>query len=91
LFADVSPTNYNLLYSLNKLLFLAASWNILYHYTLKDSEKFYLHFMWIMDELHLADCGVKGKAQSYRDTMAVLQKIADINNRRSKSPAGPGC
>ena len=45
---------------------------------LKDSENSYLDFMWISDELHLADCGVKEKAQSYQDTMEVLKKIADL-------------
>jgi len=45
---------------------------------LEDSENFYLDFMWISDELHLADCGVKEKVKSYRDTLEVLKRIADL-------------
>ena len=48
---------------------------------LKDSENCYLDFMWISDELHLADSGVKEKGKSYRDTLEVLREMAGIKNR----------
>ena len=50
---------------------------------LGDSENSYLDFMWIADELHLADYGVKEKAKSYQDTMEVLKKIADLPDNNS--------
>jgi hypothetical protein len=54
---------------------------------LEDSENSYLDFMWISDELHLADCGVKEKDKSYRDTIEVLKTIAGIpyNNSHQRT------
>ncbi len=54
---------------------------------LKDSEDSYIDFMWISDELHLADCGYKEKDKSYQDTMEVLRKIAIMpyNNSLQRS------
>ena len=44
---------------------------------LKGTDNCYLDFMWISDELHLADCGVKEKDKSYEDVFSMLKKIGN--------------
>jgi hypothetical protein len=50
---------------------------------LKDADDSYIDFMWISDELHLADCGIKEKDKSYQDTLEVLRKIANMPYNKS--------
>lgn len=53
---------------------------------LKDTEVSYLDFMWISDELHLVDCGVKEEEKSHRDTIEMLRKIAQMPYNPSLQP-----